>query len=99
MARTECVSACASMPLSKAPADMTLDELAQEKWKREDNLDHLQAKAEVLRRESQSQLNAWVSQKRNARYMLWSAIAAAVSAAVLRWPRLSRPTRQRPALT
>jgi hypothetical protein len=78
---------------------MTLDELAQEKWKREDNLDHLQAKVEVLRRESQSQLNARVSQKRNARYMLWSAIAAAVSAAVLRWPRLSRPTRQRPALT
>jgi hypothetical protein len=67
MARTECVSACASMPLSKAPADMTLDELAQEKWKREDNLDHLQAKVEVLRRESQSQLNARVSQKRNAR--------------------------------
>jgi hypothetical protein len=77
-----------AMPLSpeQLPA-MTLVELAQELHKREDSLDHLMAKAEVQRRQSQAQLDACVAQERacatqerNARYMLWSAIASAVSA-------------------
>ena len=77
-----------AMPLSpeQLPA-MTLVELAQELHKREDSLDHLMAKAEVQRRQTQAQLDACVAQERacatqerNARYMLWSAIASAVSA-------------------
>jgi hypothetical protein len=84
-----------AMPLSpeQLPA-MTLVELAQELHKREDSLDHLMAKAEIQRRQTQAQLDACVAQERacvaqeracatqerNARYMLWSAIASAVSA-------------------
>ena len=77
-----------AMPLSPEQLSaMTLVELAQELHKREDSLDHLMAKAEVQRRQTQAQLDACVAQERacatqerNARYMLWSAIASAVSA-------------------
>jgi hypothetical protein len=76
------------MPLQpeKLPT-MPLSELVQELHKREDSLDHLMAKAEIIRRQTQAQLDACAaqeracaSQERNARYMLWSATAAAVSA-------------------
>jgi hypothetical protein len=77
-----------TMPLQpeKLPT-MPLSELVQELHKREDSLDHLMAKAEIIRRQTQAQLDACAaqeracaSQERNARYMLWSATAAAVSA-------------------
>src|SRR3954464_2734578 len=76
------------MPLQpeKLPT-MPLSELVQELHKREDSLDHLMAKAEIIRRQTQAQLDAREAQKRacasqekNARYMLWSVIVAAVSA-------------------
>jgi len=66
---------------------MLLGELVQELHKREDSLDHLMAKAEIIRRQTQAQLDACEAQKRactslekNARYMLWAVIVAAVSA-------------------
>ena len=66
---------------------MLLGELVQELHKREDSLDHLMAKAEIIRRQTQAQLDACEVQKRactslekNARYMLWAVIVAAVSA-------------------
>lgn len=75
------------MPLSKEPADMTLPELAQAMWGKEGNLDYQMAKAEILRRQTQAQLDACAAQERacaaqekNASYMLWSAIASAISA-------------------
>jgi hypothetical protein len=76
------------MPLQpeKLPT-MPLGELVQELHKREDSLDHLMAKAEVLRRQTQAQLDACAaqeracaSQERSARYMLWAVIVTAVSA-------------------
>jgi hypothetical protein len=77
-----------AMPLQpeKLPT-MPLSELVQKLHKREDSLDHLMAKAELIRRQTQAQLDvcaaqerACASQERNARYTLSSAIAAAVSA-------------------
>ena len=54
---------------------MPLSELVQELHKREDSLDHLMAKAEITRRQTQAQLDACAaqeracaSQERNARY-------------------------------
>jgi hypothetical protein len=69
------------MPLQpdKLPT-MTLLELAQELHKREDSDDHLMAKPEILRRQTQAQLDACAAQERSARYMLWCAIAATVTA-------------------
>jgi hypothetical protein len=66
---------------------VSLAELTQATWGREGNLDYQMAKAEILRRQTQAQLDACtaqeracMSQERDARYMFWSAIAAAVSA-------------------
>jgi hypothetical protein len=77
-----------TMPLQPEKLPTTpLSELVQELRKREDSLDHLMANAEITRRQTQAQLDACAaqeracaSQERNARYTLWSAIAAAVSA-------------------
>lgn len=66
--------------MAKAPQDMSLAELAQEMCKREDSLDHLTAKAEVLRRQTEAQLEATHATTRNANYMLASVIIAAISA-------------------
>ena len=43
---------------------MLLGELVQELHKREDSLDHLMAKAEIIRRQTQAQLDACEAQKR-----------------------------------
>jgi hypothetical protein len=80
---------------------MSLDELADSMNFREDSLLHLQAKAELLRRQMLAQYEAIEAQKsaaqaeakaaeasvlsaeaahRNAQYMLWSVIVAAISA-------------------
>jgi hypothetical protein len=69
------------MPLSeeKLPA-MTLPELAQAMWEKEGTLDYQMANAEILRRQTQAQLDACAAQERSSRYMLWCAIAATVSA-------------------
>ena len=42
--------------MAKKPKDMSLNELAQEMYKREDSLDHLTAKAEITRRQTEAQL-------------------------------------------
>ena len=55
--------------MTKAPQDKSLAELAQEMCKREDLLDHLTAKAEVLRRQTEAQLEATYATTRNANYM------------------------------
>jgi hypothetical protein len=44
--------------MAKRPQDMSLNELAQEMWKRADSLDHLTAKAEMMRRQTVAQLDA-----------------------------------------
>jgi hypothetical protein len=69
------------MPLSeeKLPA-MTLPELAQAMWEKEGTLDYQMANAEILRRQTQAQLDACAAQERSSRHMLWCAIAATVSA-------------------
>ena len=59
--------------MGKAPKEMSYDELAQEMWKREDSLDHLQAKAEMARR-------AALQARQNGHYMLASVIIAAIAA-------------------
>jgi hypothetical protein len=59
--------------MAKAPSEMTLKELAQERWKAPTSLDHLTAKAEMELRRTRAQLQA-------TRYMLASSVAAAVSA-------------------
>jgi hypothetical protein len=59
--------------MGKHPKDMSYDELAQEMWKREDSLPHLQAKAEMARR-------AALQARQNGRYMLASVIIAAIAA-------------------
>jgi septal ring factor EnvC (AmiA/AmiB activator) len=71
----------------KQPEEMTLEELAQEMRKRVDSLDHLTAKAEMLRRQVVSSMEATSAQKaaadaatNNAHYMLWSVIVAALAA-------------------
>ena len=64
----------------KKPQAMSLAELAQELNKREDSLDHLTAKAEITRRQTEAQLDATRATKRNANYMLASVIVAALSA-------------------
>jgi hypothetical protein len=47
--------------MSKEPKEMSYDELAQEMWKREDSLPHLQAKAEMARRAAlQARFNGWI---------------------------------------
>jgi hypothetical protein len=62
------------------PQAMSLAELAQEMNKREDSLDHLTAKAEVIRRQTEAQLDAARATMRNANYMLASVTVAALSA-------------------
>ncbi|WFU53016.1 hypothetical protein QA639_25425 [Bradyrhizobium pachyrhizi] len=64
----------------KNPQAMSLAELAQEMNKREDSLDHLIAKAEIVRRQTEAQLEATRATTRNASYMLVSVIVAALSA-------------------
>ncbi len=60
--------------MPKEPKDMSYDELAQEMWKREASLEHLQAKAEMARRAAvQARFNGWV--------MLASTIIALMAAA------------------
>jgi hypothetical protein len=66
--------------VAKASKDMSFDELAQEMCKRPDSLDHLTAKAEITRRQTEAQLEATHASTRNANYMLASVIIAAVSA-------------------
>jgi hypothetical protein len=64
----------------KEPQAMTFAELAQEMNKREDSLDHLTAKAEIMRRQTEAQIDATRATTRNANYMLASVIVAALSA-------------------
>jgi hypothetical protein len=64
----------------KDPQAMSLAELAQEMNKRADSLDHLTAKAEITRRQTEAQLEATRATTRNANYMLASVIVAALSA-------------------
>ena len=66
---------------------MTLSELTQAMSGREGDRDYLMAKAEMLRRQTQAQLDACAAQQRacaslerNASFMLYCAIASAVSA-------------------
>jgi len=59
--------------MGKKHADMTYDELVQEMWKREDSLEHLQAKAEMARR-------AALQARLNGRIMLASVIVALFAA-------------------
>jgi hypothetical protein len=66
--------------MAKAPTEMTLGELTQETFKRPDSLDHLTAKAEITRRQTEAQLEATHASKRNANYMLASVVVAAISA-------------------
>jgi hypothetical protein len=66
--------------MAKRPQDMSLDELAQEMWKRADSLDHLTAKAEMMRRQTVAQLDATQATVSNAKYMLASVIVAAIAA-------------------
>ncbi len=59
--------------MAKAPSEMTLDELAQERWKAPTSVDHLIAKAELELRRTKAQLQA-------TRYMLGACVASAVAA-------------------
>ena len=66
---------------------VTLGELTQAMSGREGDRDNLMAKAEMLRRQTQAQLDACAAQQRacaslerNASFMLYCAIASAVSA-------------------
>jgi hypothetical protein len=66
----------------KEPKAMSLAELAQEMYKREDSLPHLMAKAEIVRRQTEAQLDAARATIRNTVYMRWSVIVAAVATVV-----------------
>lgn len=75
--------------MAKEPHEMTLQELSQEMYKREDSLPHLTAKAEILRRTTNAELRASAAEvetaqaaTKTATYTLWAAIAAAASAFV-----------------
>jgi hypothetical protein len=59
--------------MAKDPRQMSFDELAQDLHKREDSLDHLTAKAEIVRR-------AALQARWNGRCMLASVIIAALAA-------------------
>jgi hypothetical protein len=64
------------MPIEENALDpMTDKELRREMFKREDSLDHLMAKAEVMRRTVLAQL-------RTATYTLYAALAAAAAALI-----------------
>jgi hypothetical protein len=75
--------------MAKEPHEMTLHELSQEMYKREETLPHLTAKAELLRRTTEAQLKASAAEIQSAQaatktatYTLWAAIAAAASAVI-----------------
>ena len=75
--------------MSKEPHEMSLHELSREMYKREDSLPHLTAKAEILRRTTEAELQASAAEivsakaaTKTATYTLWAAIAAAASAIV-----------------
>jgi hypothetical protein len=75
--------------MAKEPHEMTLQELSQEMYKREDSLPHLTAKAEILRRTTDAELKASAAEietahaaTKTATYTLWAAIAAAASAVI-----------------
>jgi hypothetical protein len=59
--------------MAREPRQMSYAELAQEMWKREDSLEHLMAKAEMVRR-------AAVQARFNGYCMLASVIIAAIAA-------------------
>jgi hypothetical protein len=61
--------------MAKEPKDMSYDELAQEMWKREDSLPHLQAKAEMARR-------AALQARWNGYCMLASVMVATIAAII-----------------
>jgi Tfp pilus assembly protein FimV len=66
--------------MAKHPSKMTLDELAQEMSKAEDSLDHLMARAEIMRRQTQAQLNACAAQIDAASAEREAALSAAATA-------------------
>jgi hypothetical protein len=75
--------------MAKEMKDRTLEELAVDLYKKEDSLDHLMAKAEMLRRTTVAQLDAAKATvetaaftKRSAKYMLASVIVALLAAFV-----------------
>jgi hypothetical protein len=59
--------------MAKEPQDKTLDELMQDMCTREDCLEHLTAKAEMVRRDA-------AQKERNNRYLLASVVIAAIAA-------------------
>ena len=66
--------------MEKHPSKMTLDELAQGMAKSEDSLDRLAARAEIMRRQTQAQLDACAAQIDAARAERESAFSAAAIA-------------------
>jgi hypothetical protein len=61
--------------MGKQHKDMSYDELAQEMWKREDSLEHLQAKAEMARRTAlQARWNG---------YCMLASVVVAMAAAII----------------
>ena len=66
--------------MEKHPSKMTLDELAQGMAKSEDSLDRQVARAEIMRRQTQAQLDASAAQIDAARAERESAFSAAAIA-------------------
>ncbi len=66
--------------------------------KREDSLDHLTAKVEVVRRRTEAQIEATRTTARNANYMLASVIVAALMHAVSTRQSQHVPCKPRPSI-